>query len=46
MALKKNNLLIHFYVMDVIYWSVVDIVDTIIMEAFQAKLVPYYETLK
>lgn len=23
--LLKNNLLIHFYVMDVIYWSVVDI---------------------
>lgn len=38
--------MIHFYVMDVIYWSVVDIVDTIIIEAFKGELAPYHTMLK
>lgn len=38
--------MIHFYVMDVIYWSVVDIVDTIIYQSFQEKLAGYHVLLK
>lgn len=44
--LLENNLMIHFYVMDVIYWSVVDIVDTIIYQSFQEKLAGYHVLLK
>ena len=44
--LLKEKLLIHYSVVDVLYYSTVDIVDTIISESFQGKLCHYHRQFK
>ncbi|WP_312808430.1 DUF3800 domain-containing protein [Agrobacterium cavarae] len=44
--LKDNRLFLHFQVLDVMYWSIVDIVDSIVTEAGHVQLMMIAPVLK
>jgi len=44
--LQENELLIHFSIMDVIYWSIIDIIDSILTEAGHTQLFQIHRELK
>jgi hypothetical protein len=44
--LKKSGLFLHFQVLDVMYWSIVDIVDSIVTEAGHVQLMMIAPALK
>lgn len=44
--LQEKELLIHFSIMDVIYWSIVDIIDSILTEAGHTQLLAINRELK
>jgi len=44
--ITDNSLMIHYHGLDPLYWSIVDIIDSILTELLDPTLIPYHALLK